>query len=123
MQRAALCPWAGSSVAEAPAATPSSAAPAKRARRHPARPIVLVVLAALAAFLIWRSTHRREGYAGGNVVTTGTVEATHVRLGFKVPGRIASVPVEEGDRVKQGDVVATLEPEDFDVQANAALAA
>src|SRR5207248_2561985 len=50
------------------------------------RPIVLLIVAGGVGFLIWRNATRSEGYTGGNVVTTGTVEAVHVQLGFKVAG-------------------------------------
>ncbi|MGE5177996.1 MAG: efflux RND transporter periplasmic adaptor subunit [Bacteroidota bacterium] len=96
-------------------------APPSRARRI--RGIVLLVVIAAAAYAIWSYTHRKEGYQGGNVVTTGTIEAVQVSLGFKVGGKIATVPVNEGDRVRPGQAVATLDPQDFDVAVQSAAAA
>ncbi len=87
------------------------------------RSIVLVVVLAGIAFLVWRQATRREGYAGGDVVTTGTVQAVHVDLAFKVPGRIADVPVAEGDEVRAGQLVGTLETQDLDVQVASARSA
>ena len=40
---------------------------------------------------------------------TGVLEITEHALGAPVPGRIASVLVDEGDDVKRGDLLATLE--------------
>jgi RND family efflux transporter MFP subunit len=80
------------------------------------RSIVLLLVLATAAFLIWRRVSRVEGYTGGDVVTTGTVQAVHVDLAFKVPGRIADVPVAEGDNVQPGQVVGRLETQDLDMQ-------
>ncbi len=92
------------------------------AARRIAPRIILLSVIGIVAVLIWRATHKTEGYTGGNVVTTGTVEATHVRLGFKVAGRLASVPVTEGSVVAAGDVVGQLEREDFLVQVRIARA-
>jgi membrane fusion protein YbhG len=49
--------------------------------------------------------HRASGY----------VDATDVRIAAKVPGRVLSVSVNEGSRVKAGDPVATLSTEDLDL--------
>jgi len=87
------------------------------------RAVVMVVVLAVVAFFIWRQATRVEGYTGGDVVTTGTVQAVHVDLGFKVPGRIADVPVAEGDDVLAGQIVGTLETQDLDVQVASARAA
>ena len=87
------------------------------------RTVVLVVVLAGVAFLVWRQATRVEGYTGGDVVTTGTVQAVHVDLGFKVPGRIADVPVAEGDDVQPGQLVGTLETQDLDVQVASARSA
>src|SRR5262249_9812510 len=87
------------------------------------RTVVLLVVLAGIGFLVWRQLTRREGYVGGDVVTTGTVQAVHVDLGFKVPGRIADVPVAEGDDVRPGELVGTLETQDLDVQVASARAA
>src|ERR1043166_6693929 len=87
------------------------------------RAVVLTVVLAGVAFLVWRQVTRREGYTGGDVVTTGTVQAVHVDLGFKVPGRIADVPVAEGDDVQAGQLVGTLETQDLDVQVASARSA
>ena len=87
------------------------------------RAVVMVVVLAVVAFFIWRQATRVEGYTGGDVVTTGTVQAVHVDLGFKVPGRIADVRVTEGDDVSPGQLVGTLETQDLDVQVTSARAA
>lgn len=65
---------------------------------------------ALAAFwLIRADQHAREGH----LVLSGNIDIRQVNLAFKVPGRIAALAFEEGDEVKQGDLVARLEPQDF----------
>jgi RND family efflux transporter MFP subunit len=87
------------------------------------RPLALLLVISAIAYFTWRYFHRREGYRGGAIETTGTVEAVQVRLGFQVGGRIAEVLVSEGDRVQPGQVVARLDPQDFTVQVESARAA
>jgi RND family efflux transporter MFP subunit len=86
------------------------------------RPLVLLFLVGGIAFLIWRNTHRSEGYTGGDVITTGTIDAVHVQLSFKVAGRLADVPVLEGQVVQPGQLVARLETADLDVALSTARA-
>jgi multidrug efflux pump subunit AcrA (membrane-fusion protein) len=96
----------------------------KRAKPQAAvRASILFVVLGAVAFISWRYAHRSEGYTGGDVTATGTVEAVHLQLAFKVPGQIADMPVNEGDYVRAGQIVAGLEPRDFDVQINSARAA
>lgn len=86
------------------------------------RPIVLVLVLGTIGFFVWRNATRSEGYTGGDVTTTGTVEAVHVQLAFKVAGRLAEVPVTEGADVRPGQVVARLETQDLDVAMTTAQA-
>jgi len=99
------------------------AEPKARGRAAVIRPIVLVVVLGTIAFFVWRSATRKEGYSGGDVVTTGTIEAEHVDLSFKVGGRLAEVPVMEGARVEPGQLIGRLDIQDFDVQVSTARAA
>jgi RND family efflux transporter MFP subunit len=63
---------------------------------------------------------------GGTVEVTGTVEANRqVRPGSKLLGRVAAVPVREGERVQAGQLLARLESGDLEAavrQARAAVA-
>lgn len=95
------------------------------ARKRPTvvRRIVLLLVLGVIAALVWRRFVHKEGYTGGPVITTGTVEAVHVQLSFKIPGRIAAVTVTDGDDVSAGQLVSRLESEDLDVQVGAARAA
>jgi HlyD family secretion protein len=68
-------------------------------------PIALVVVAAITLWL----TVFRDRETRGEIVASGTVEATEGRLGFQSAGRIEAVMVREGDRVKRGDELAVLD--------------
>ena len=50
---------------------------------------------------------------GNNILLSGTVEAREIDLSFRVGGHIDRLLVDEGYRVKQGDVVARLDTRDF----------
>jgi len=55
------------------------------------------------------------GQARTQLTATGYLESRwQAAVGAKVPGRIANIPVEEGDKVKAGDVLAELEHSDLD---------
>lgn len=67
-----------------------------------------VALCALAWFVI-----RNRADAGGAVKLYGNVDIREVELSFRVPGRLAEVRVDEGDAVKAGDVLATLDAQRY----------
>ncbi len=55
------------------------------------------------------------GQAATTLTATGYLESRwQAAVGAKVPGRIANIPVEEGVKVKAGDVLAELEHSDLD---------
>jgi RND family efflux transporter MFP subunit len=55
------------------------------------------------------------GQAQTKLTATGYLESRfQAAVGAKVPGRIANIPVEEGSKVKQGNVLAELEHADLD---------
>src|SRR5512132_2482573 len=86
------------------------------------RHIILFVIVGGIGLAGWKSATHKEWNKGGDVITTGTIEAVHVRLGFKVSGRIAELPVTEGQTVRAGDLVGRLESQDLEVQARSARA-
>jgi RND family efflux transporter MFP subunit len=56
-----------------------------------------------------------KGQVSAQLTATGYLESRwQAAVGAKVPGRIANIPVEEGDKVKAGDVLAELEHSDLD---------
>jgi len=88
------------------------------------RLILLVALAALAiALVVWGAGLLRN--EDERLQLYGNVDVREVDLGFRVGGRIARLPVEEGERVKQGQVLAELDSASIDsavAQADAQVA-
>ena len=56
------------------------------------------------------------------LTASGNVEAPEVQVAAEVGGRIVELRVEEGDRVKAGDVIATLDTKDTELQMERARA-
>ncbi|MDA8103855.1 MAG: efflux RND transporter periplasmic adaptor subunit [Nitrospiraceae bacterium] len=73
--------------------------------------VVLVVVLAIAAivFIVLRSLHEKT--PDNLLVLHGNVDIRQVDLAFNASERVESLRVEEGDRVKTGQLLATLEKE------------
>lgn len=69
-------------------------------------PVALLAVAAAVA-IGWWLTHRHA--AGDGIVLYGNVDLREVDLAFNDSQRIASVLVQEGDHVRKGEVLATLD--------------
>lgn len=59
---------------------------------------------------------------GSDLDLIGTVDANQVIVSPQVQGRIAKLLVDEGTRIKQGDLIASLDPSELEAQARAAAA-
>ena len=53
---------------------------------------------------------------------SGTIECTEVDVATQVAGKIVALPPQEGDDVRTGDLVARIDPEDYDLKRNEAKA-
>jgi len=73
--------------------------------------IVVPVLLALGA-LAYYIGFSRHG-SNGAIEVSGNVEATEVAVSFRIPGRVVARLVDEGQSVKQGQVVARLDDADL----------
>lgn len=72
---------------------------------------VLIVIVAAAAILFF--THFRQNRQDGTMLLSGNVEVTEPDIGFKIPGRVVERPVDEGDKVKKGDIIAKLDQKEL----------
>lgn len=82
------------------------------------RPVVYFLLAAFMTAIL-------GGCSGGASTKEvwGRAEAKEVDINSKIPGRILSLMVKEGDRVEKGQVIARIDNRDIVAQANQAKAA
>jgi HlyD family secretion protein len=85
-----------------------------------ARNRVFVILGLLTlGSLIWYLVTARTS---GDLKLIGTVDANEVLVSARIPGRIQTLNVEEGQAVKAGDLIAVVESEDLTAAEKAALA-
>jgi HlyD family secretion protein len=73
---------------------------------------VVLCIALIFSYLHYKSSLLAEDREA-KVEFTGNIEAEDIILSFKIPGKIASLLVNEGDMVKKGQVVAKLDTEEL----------
>lgn len=90
----------------------------------PSRKMVVMALVALLGIAIgvrywnhWRGENRRT------IKISGNIELTEVEIAFKSAGRLVFLAVDEGDFVKQGELIAKLDQEELSERRNSAQAA
>lgn len=64
---------------------------------------------AVAGGLAWVWNLNAQGPRDDVLMASGTVEATEVVISFRMPGILRERPVDEGDAVRQGDLLAALD--------------
>ncbi len=72
---------------------------------------VLILLAIAAVVLVPRRLHRQQ--TPPEMKLSGNVEAHESLVSFKVTGRIVELPVEEGQAVESGQLLASLDKADY----------
>jgi membrane fusion protein YbhG len=73
----------------------------------------VIVMCGLMATLV--SGCQKKDDDANTARVSGQVEVTEVQVAPEAGGRILDIPVHEGDRVKQGDLVARLDTRDIDL--------
>jgi HlyD family secretion protein len=68
--------------------------------------IPVVLVGAAAAWLWWG---RQPSEAAPRIAFSGNLELREIDIAFKTPGRLAELAVEEGDFVREGDLLARLD--------------
>jgi HlyD family secretion protein len=79
--------------------------------------ILLGIILAISLTYYLLSTPR-----GGDLTLIGTVDANQVVVSPQIAGRLAKLLVDEGSQVKQGDLIAELDPSELQAQERAASA-
>src|SRR5580698_6968504 len=80
------------------------------------RRVILVALLVVVGLAIWWEERPRPQI----LVLTGTVDGNEVVVGSKITGRIVSLAVDDGQRVKAGDLIAVLDQEELKADQGAA---
>lgn len=75
--------------------------------------LVILLAVVVAGGLYWRARQKQMDKPRSEIVLSGNIEAHESLVSFKVQGRIAALPVEEGQQVQQGALLARLEDADF----------
>lgn len=91
---------------------------AARLKRPSTWAIVLGVAIIAGAGLYWWKIYRVPGLPPNIVKTNGRLEFARIDIAVKYPGRIVDLSVHEGDRPKQGEILA--HQDDSEVQAQLA---
>lgn len=71
-------------------------------------PVIIFIIS--ITFLIINSLSKKE------IIITGVVETTEIDVSSKIPGRIDTILVKEGDIVRKGDILAKLESKELDAK-------
>ncbi|MBW1777827.1 MAG: efflux RND transporter periplasmic adaptor subunit [Deltaproteobacteria bacterium] len=71
--------------------------------------VFLVLLVGVGAFVYW-GQYRRSTAA---LFYSGTIDAVQSDIAFLVSGRVAEIRVDEGQKIRAGQKLAVLEPDDF----------
>ncbi|GER94024.1 ABC transporter substrate-binding protein [hot springs metagenome] len=73
----------------------------------------ILILVVMTIFLVRQLSNKQKD---GIILLSGNVEVTEVNVGFKMPGRIIKLYVEEGQRVNKGDKLAEIDSEELKYQ-------
>ena len=84
------------------------------------RIIVFALILTIGAGFVFYLVRNRETVEKGNILVSGTIELTEVDCAFKVSGMIEELRFDEGDFVKQGDLIARLDDRELRDRRNKA---
>jgi HlyD family secretion protein len=76
-------------------------------------PVLILVAAAVTAGVYFYPHLTKKPAPANELTLSGNIEAHESLVGFKVPGRIVDLPVEEGQQVEQGALLARLDDADL----------
>ncbi|MGD0521456.1 MAG: efflux RND transporter periplasmic adaptor subunit [Terracidiphilus sp.] len=76
-------------------------------------PVLILLIAAIAAGVYFYPRLIKKPSPATQLTLSGNIEAHESLVSFKVQGRIVDLPVEEGQQVEQGELLARLEDADY----------
>jgi HlyD family secretion protein len=76
-------------------------------------PVLVLLAAAIAASLYFYPRLNKNSEPVNQITLSGNIEAHESLVSFKVQGRIVDLPVEEGQSVEQGTLLARLDDADY----------
>jgi HlyD family secretion protein len=76
-------------------------------------PVLILLIVAAAAGIYLYPRFARKPAPTNELTLSGNIEAHESLISFKVQGRIDELPIQEGQQVKQGALLARLEDADF----------
>jgi HlyD family secretion protein len=68
--------------------------------------ISVLIVIVIVALVVYNLKKQKDN---GAMILSGNVEVTETNIGFKIPGRVVERLVDEGDKVKAGDLLARLD--------------
>ncbi|MEQ1079235.1 HlyD family efflux transporter periplasmic adaptor subunit [Acinetobacter seifertii] len=83
---------------------------------------IVVVIIALVIISLWVWKYNNKNQKDNDLTLDGNVDIRQVSLAFEQSGRIEKLLVQEGDKVKAGQVLATLNTNSLEIQAKQAQA-
>ncbi|QNX10641.1 HlyD family efflux transporter periplasmic adaptor subunit [Acinetobacter seifertii] len=83
---------------------------------------IVVVIIALVIISLWVWKYNNKNQKDNDLTLDGNVDILQVSLAFEQSGRIEKLLVQEGDKVKAGQVLATLNTNSLEIQAKQAQA-
>ncbi|HEY3347127.1 MAG TPA: efflux RND transporter periplasmic adaptor subunit [Nitrospirota bacterium] len=82
--------------------------------RKPSSKLFLGILVAAAAFAVYYLLYMVKPEGPEPVRTTGVVEALEYSISSKIPGKVTAVKFSEGDQVKLGELIASIQNADLE---------
>ena len=82
--------------------------------------MIIFILIAVTGGSYYAYKHWASGEKSPHIPVSGNIEATLVKMSFKIPGKISKIVFDEGDIVKEGNLLSTLEERELIDQKNKA---
>jgi membrane fusion protein (multidrug efflux system) len=102
-------------VADTNEQTPQNESEAPKKNRKPVIIAIVVVIALIALFFYWRSTFTED-------TDDAQVDGNLYQVSSRVAGQVIDVKVTEEQLVKKGDLIAVIDPTDYQVALDQAMA-